>query len=518
MFKKRHARNTGIARARFVGKIVLLLIIASLMSYRFTGYPDINPFRPERIEPPWGEMTAMDSVLVIAPHCDDETLGCGGLLSSASAQGSRVQVVVMTNGDGFSAAARLKAAVRRLSAERYTQLGDIRQRETLSALRTLGVDDRNVMFLGYPDGGLAKLWLQNWDYANLFTSRYTKAESSPYPSSFTLNAPYCGRAVVDDLCQIIAEFSPSLVFMPHPNDAHPDHWATFALATAALHRLASQGKLDPGVRTFTYIIHRGDWPVPRLGMLHWRLDPPSTLRHMPFEWIYLPLHDDTVLQKRRAVLEYRSQVAIMRMYMLSFVRQNELFTAVRSPIAGRLGEWGASEVNRDTFWLQAEPVALDPLEDTIGRRLSGAADLSSVSAALSGDTLYLMIKARAGASTAVRYAVNMCDFADERTMATFNIGPGYALSASYSSGAAATAGAGAVLDRSPGSAGAGLRLRRTARGIELAIPLQVFGGGGVQPPPDEVFFTVQSSVGGIGLDRTGWTVLRLQPDAPGLYR
>src|ERR1051325_3837894 len=39
-------------------------------------------------------------VLVIAPHPDDETIGAGGLIQQALAQGSLVKVVVVTNGDG----------------------------------------------------------------------------------------------------------------------------------------------------------------------------------------------------------------------------------------------------------------------------------------------------------------------------------------------------------------------------------------------------------------------------------
>ena len=511
---------------------LLLLLMACLLSYRFTGYPDIRPFHPEQIPPPWGAMTPAESVLVIAPHCDDETLGCGGLLSYAAACGSRVRVVVMTNGDGFPAAAGFGGLGRASRADRYTQLGSARQRETLSALRILGVEEHDVTFLGYPDGGLAKLWNENWEYTNPLTSRYTRVESSPYPTSFTPGALYCGRAVVDDLCEIISEFAPSLLFVPHPNDAHPDHWATHALTTTALQRLSGQGKLSPDTRVFAYLIHRGDWPVPRFAMLRGTLDPPSTLRHMPFEWIYQPLDDDIVAQKRRAILEYRSQVAIMRSYLLSFARRNELFTALHTTLARQLdeqlgeqlGEGGPSETDRDLFWSQAEPVTHDPRDDTIGRRLSGAADLSSVSAALWGDTLYLMIRPRVAVSATVRYTVRVCAFADDgndptgdgglsaggdagdrrgtidRTMAVFNIGPGYTLSTRFNHGLA----------------GASLKLRRTGRGLELGIPLQLLEGSRTQTP-DEVFFTVESSIGGIGVDRIGWTVLRLRPDVPDVY-
>jgi hypothetical protein len=52
---------------------------------------------------------ATDRLLVIAPHCDDETLGAGGTIAQARRQGLAVRVVFMTNGDG-SATGRDAAA------------------------------------------------------------------------------------------------------------------------------------------------------------------------------------------------------------------------------------------------------------------------------------------------------------------------------------------------------------------------------------------------------------------------
>src|SRR5574340_1404799 len=49
-----------------------------------------------------GDMTAPgrgDRILVVAPHPDDESLGCAGLIKQAVENGADVHVVVMTNGD-----------------------------------------------------------------------------------------------------------------------------------------------------------------------------------------------------------------------------------------------------------------------------------------------------------------------------------------------------------------------------------------------------------------------------------
>ena len=40
----------------------------------------------------------MANVLVIAPHPDDEVLGCGGTIARSALAGDRVQVVVATRG------------------------------------------------------------------------------------------------------------------------------------------------------------------------------------------------------------------------------------------------------------------------------------------------------------------------------------------------------------------------------------------------------------------------------------
>src|SRR6476469_8921250 len=101
------------------------------------------------------------SVLVIAPHCDDETLGVGSLIAEASRSGCRVTVAFSTNGDGFPMA--VSRAYRRWPRqEDYRRMARQRQEEARQALARLGVPPEQVIFLGYPDGGLAQLWNHYW--------------------------------------------------------------------------------------------------------------------------------------------------------------------------------------------------------------------------------------------------------------------------------------------------------------------------------------------------------------------
>ena len=43
-------------------------------------------------------VVAARSVLVVAPHFDDETLGCGGLLAQLAAAGAVIRVLYLTDG------------------------------------------------------------------------------------------------------------------------------------------------------------------------------------------------------------------------------------------------------------------------------------------------------------------------------------------------------------------------------------------------------------------------------------
>jgi LmbE family N-acetylglucosaminyl deacetylase len=43
----------------------------------------------------------------------------------------------------------------------------------------------------------------------------------------TLNAPYSGAQVLDDISKLIADFEPTVVYTTHPDDTHPDHWAAY---------------------------------------------------------------------------------------------------------------------------------------------------------------------------------------------------------------------------------------------------------------------------------------------------
>ncbi|HEV7425354.1 MAG TPA: PIG-L family deacetylase [Thermoanaerobaculia bacterium] len=118
------------------------------------------PFEPQDLR---GER-----LLVLAPHPDDEVIGCGGLVALHLRDGRKVHVVVATDG---------------------AQAGDAAQRESESraALATLG--DATIEFFGFPDRELAHAHLD------------------------------------DRLAATLRDWKPDLIAVPSPLEIHPDHLA-----------------------------------------------------------------------------------------------------------------------------------------------------------------------------------------------------------------------------------------------------------------------------------------------------
>lgn len=87
-------------------------------------------------------------VVVIAPHPDDETLGCGGWLASCCANRVEVHVVVLT--DGSASHPGHPVLTPNLLARQ-------RRSECLEACRELGLPEDRVEFWGLPDGQLDRL-------------------------------------------------------------------------------------------------------------------------------------------------------------------------------------------------------------------------------------------------------------------------------------------------------------------------------------------------------------------------
>ncbi len=106
-----------------------------------------------------GDRESVD-LMVFAPHPDDETLGCAGILHQALKRGERVKVVIFTSGDGFPAAASLvtRNPIDGLTESDFQELARFRQVQSRAAFEVLGGNPRDLIFLGYPDSALDEVY------------------------------------------------------------------------------------------------------------------------------------------------------------------------------------------------------------------------------------------------------------------------------------------------------------------------------------------------------------------------
>jgi LmbE family N-acetylglucosaminyl deacetylase len=260
-----------------------------------------------------------DSLLIVSPHPDDESLCCAGLMRRALAQGARVSVVWVTGGDAFELDARLVEKRLRPGLLGLRKLGEQRIGEAMAAADSLGIPPANRFVLGYPDRGIQRLMLDHFFVP--YRSRYTGESSVGFASAVSPRAPYEGRMLDADLRKIIDLTVPTHVFVASPLDAHPDHSAS---GEFVMRILGERNQLD---RIYYWIIHGGfDWPRPRGLHRQNALLPPERARDLP--WLRLELTDAEQDSKLAALTAHRSQMEIMRPFMRAFVRRNELFTRV----------------------------------------------------------------------------------------------------------------------------------------------------------------------------------------------
>jgi LmbE family N-acetylglucosaminyl deacetylase len=260
-----------------------------------------------------------DSILVVSPHPDDETLCCAGIMRRALEAGSRVSVVWVTGGDAFELDARLVEKRFRPGLLGLRKLGERRIGEAMTAADKLGIPPQNRFVLGYPDRGIQRLMLDHF-YVPL-RSRYTGQSNVAFDGAVTPRAPYEGRALDADLRKVIDITQPTYVFVASPLDLHPDHSAS---GEFVMRILGERNQLD---RLYYWIIHGGfDWPRPRGLHRQNSLVPPERARDLP--WLRFELTDEEQDDKLAALQAHHSQMEIMRSFLRAFVRRNELFTRV----------------------------------------------------------------------------------------------------------------------------------------------------------------------------------------------
>ncbi|WP_046743497.1 PIG-L deacetylase family protein [Kordia zhangzhouensis] len=127
-----------------------------------------------------------NKILVVAPHADDEIIGCGATIAKAINKGDEVYIVIVTNAN--------IGAPELFNEEAITKVRE----EALQAHKYLGVS--KTFFLDFPAPAL-----------NAFPE---------YKISVALS-------------QIINEIQPNVLYVPHPGDLHQDHKAVYRASLVA---------------------------------------------------------------------------------------------------------------------------------------------------------------------------------------------------------------------------------------------------------------------------------------------
>lgn len=195
---------------------------------------------------PLDALAGRGGVVVVAPHPDDESLGCGGLLAAACRAGRSVRLVVVSDGCGSHAGSRLFPPAR---------LRALREAETVEAAGTLGLYPEHTRFLRLPDAAVPK------------EGRAADAAAAA-------------------IAAVAREAGASAIFVTWRHDPHCDHEAAAAIVDLARRRL-------PGIRVHAYPV----WG--------WRLQAETEIG-APGRLLRLDISGEREA-KRRAVMAHRSQ-------------------------------------------------------------------------------------------------------------------------------------------------------------------------------------------------------------------
>ncbi len=185
-------------------------------------------------------------LVVVAPHADDESLACGGLIAEARAQGRDIRVVVVSDGTGSHPRSRQYPPDR---------LRDLREAEARAAIRELGLDpERDIMFPRLPD-------------------RFVPSEGPR------------AEAAVGGIVDCARDAKATALFVSWRHDPHCDHQASYRLARAAQRRIA--------LKLYEYTVWGAALPP----------DTPVDPARGGFRlWI-----KESLARKRRAIAAHRSQ-------------------------------------------------------------------------------------------------------------------------------------------------------------------------------------------------------------------
>jgi len=265
-------------------------------------------------------------IMVIAPHPDDEVLAAGGLLAHLFKNAVPVKIIYLTCGDG-NASLFWRDKKIKFSPDKFIQTGIERKQEAETAIKVLGGDKKDLLFLGYPDNRLWQMWLK--PKTNIVSST-TLLNHSPYDFTFKKHRYHKGDNITKELNELIKKFKPTIIFSPHLKETNLDHKATGLFIKKLVKEINWSGEL------YYYLIHY-KWMrlfriYPHKNLFKKRqkiLYPPYSLWKKN-KWFSFWLQSDQLKIKKMALQKYESQriVPTLNWLFKSFLAQNEIFQLV----------------------------------------------------------------------------------------------------------------------------------------------------------------------------------------------
>jgi LmbE family N-acetylglucosaminyl deacetylase len=193
------------------------------------------------------------TILIVAPHMDDEALACGGMIAKLR---HKEQIHIIYATDGMRSPSPIFPGRDSISPD----LGDVRIQESKSAMGLLGVPEKNLHFLRLPEAQIKK------------------------------HKP----ALEKMLMEISIEIKPDFIFIPFRYDRHPDHLAINEVFTNVLNQATLKAQI---IEYFVYY--------------RWKLLPLRDIRkYIKSSFLIEMIIDDVAAEKRKALDCFTSQTTI----------------------------------------------------------------------------------------------------------------------------------------------------------------------------------------------------------------
>lgn len=428
-----------------------------------------------------------DRILILAPHPDDEVLGCGGIIQKAQKLNLPLKIVFFTYGDNNEWSFWVYRKHPVIFSKSVQGMGLVRHNEAIEADKVLGLLPEQLIFLGYPDFGTLNIWYSHWNERPPFKSMLSKARAVPYKNAFRPGALYKGEEVLRDLTAIFEEFKPTKIFLSHPADHNVDHRALYLFTNVALWDIG----MEPRAELYPFLIHYKLWPQPRGHHPQEKLFPPD-LYKKEISWAISVLNADELKLKENALKKHHSQFQTAAPYLDAFVRGNELF--------GDFVKIGLDKttVSSHSFSSRKNELASPP-EELIDEEKASFVGIQEHSVSTENGNLIFSLSLSRMLAKEVGLSIYLFGYKHDvpfAKMPKIHVRFGAFFHAVY--------------DQNTKIAlhSSGIKIARQERQITISIPLSLLGN------PDRILISSNTYLGKIPLDWVSWRILEILPKQP----